>query len=151
MSKLALGLDYGTNSVRALLVETETGAEIATAVYEYPSGEAGILLDARDPNLARQNPARGGGVGCLILSATTRGSFTHRSGNASTIWMVRLTKAFASASNKPCHPDFWHLPRISRSVESGGGRKFIRAMLGTACVNFACKPHRLNKCQGGIF
>jgi L-ribulokinase len=34
MSKLALGLDYGTNSVRALLVETETGAELATAVYE---------------------------------------------------------------------------------------------------------------------
>jgi len=57
MSKLALGLDYGTNSVRALLVETETGAEIATAVYDYPSGEAGILLDARDPNLARQNPS----------------------------------------------------------------------------------------------
>jgi len=56
MSKLALGLDYGTNSVRALLVETQTGAEIATAVYEYPSGEAGILLDSRDPNLARQNP-----------------------------------------------------------------------------------------------
>jgi len=57
MSKLALGLDYGTNSVRALLVETETGAEFATAVYEYPSGEEGILLDSRDPNLARQNPS----------------------------------------------------------------------------------------------
>ena len=32
-------------------------AEIATAVYDYPSGEAGILLDPADPNLARQNPA----------------------------------------------------------------------------------------------
>ena len=26
-------------------------------MYNYPSGEAGILLDSKDPNLARQNPA----------------------------------------------------------------------------------------------
>jgi L-ribulokinase len=55
--KLSLGLDYGTNSVRALLVNVETGEELATSVFEYPSGEDGILLDPRDPNLARQNPA----------------------------------------------------------------------------------------------
>lgn len=57
MAKLSLGLDYGTNSVRALLVDVATGEELATSVYNYPSGEAGILLDRRDPNLARQNPA----------------------------------------------------------------------------------------------
>src|SRR4051794_25798283 len=57
MAKLAIGLDYGTNSVRSLLVDTANGAELATATYNYPSGEAGILLDANDPNLARQNPA----------------------------------------------------------------------------------------------
>lgn len=56
MPKYSLGLDYGTNSVRALLVDVETGAELATSVFDYPSGEAGILLDRRDPNLARQNP-----------------------------------------------------------------------------------------------
>ena len=56
MPKLSLGLDYGTNSVRALLVDVDTGAELASSVYDYPSGEAGILLDRRDPNLARQNP-----------------------------------------------------------------------------------------------
>ncbi len=56
MPKLTLGLDYGTNSVRALLVDVGTGAELASSVYDYPSGEAGILLDRRDPNLARQNP-----------------------------------------------------------------------------------------------
>lgn len=55
--QFALGVDYGTNSVRALVVDLETGAEIAEAVYDYPSGEAGILLDPKDPNLARQNPA----------------------------------------------------------------------------------------------
>ncbi|MGA2796494.1 MAG: ribulokinase [Thermoguttaceae bacterium] len=53
----AIGVDYGTNSVRALLVDTADGGEVASCVYNYPSGEAGILLDSKDPNLARQNPA----------------------------------------------------------------------------------------------
>ncbi len=53
----AVGVNYGTNSVRALVVDTADGREIATAVYDYPSGEAGILLDPRDPHTARQNPA----------------------------------------------------------------------------------------------
>ena len=53
----SIGVDYGTNSLRALVVNTDTGEEIATSVYNYPSGEAGILLDSADPNLARQSPA----------------------------------------------------------------------------------------------
>ncbi|MCL2104864.1 MAG: ribulokinase, partial [Kiritimatiellaeota bacterium] len=53
----SLGLDFGTNSCRALIVNLETGAEVASYVYAYPSGEMGVLLDARDPNVARQNPA----------------------------------------------------------------------------------------------
>jgi len=57
MAKLTLGLDYGTNSVRGLVVDVATGEELATAVFPYPSGEAGILLDPSDPHLARQNPA----------------------------------------------------------------------------------------------
>ena len=53
----AIGVDYGTNSMRALVVDLADGAEVASSVYNYPSGEAGILLDPKDPNLARQNPA----------------------------------------------------------------------------------------------
>lgn len=52
-----MGLDYGTNSVRALIVDCADGHEVASAVYDYPTGEQGIMLDPRDPNLARQNPA----------------------------------------------------------------------------------------------
>jgi len=52
----SLGLDFGTNSVRALLVDIRTGEEIATAVHDYQTGKDGILLDPQDPNLARQNP-----------------------------------------------------------------------------------------------
>ncbi len=52
-----IGLDYGTNSVRCLVVDVSDGSEIGTAVYEYESGQAGILLDSADHNVARQNPS----------------------------------------------------------------------------------------------
>ncbi len=55
--KCAIGLDYGTNSVRCVIVDTADGRELGTCVYEYPTGEAGIILDPADHNLARQNPA----------------------------------------------------------------------------------------------
>jgi len=55
--RFAIGVDYGTNSVRALIVDVADGSVVASHVYDYPSGEAGILLDPKDPNLARQNPA----------------------------------------------------------------------------------------------
>ena len=53
----AIGVDYGTNSVRALVVDCVDGRELGTSVFDYPSGEQGILLDPRDPHLARQSPA----------------------------------------------------------------------------------------------
>jgi L-ribulokinase len=51
-----LGIDYGTNSVRCLIVRCADGAEFGSAVVEYPSGKQGILLDPKDHNLARQHP-----------------------------------------------------------------------------------------------
>jgi L-ribulokinase len=51
-----LGLDYGTNSVRALIVDTASGREVAAAVWNYSHGTQGVIL-SRDPNLARQHPA----------------------------------------------------------------------------------------------
>lgn len=57
MPKYAMGLDFGTNSARCLIVNLRDGSEVGAAVAPYPSGEAGILLDRREPDLARQNPA----------------------------------------------------------------------------------------------
>jgi L-ribulokinase len=51
-----LGIDYGTNSVRALVVRCADGAELGSAVFNYPSGHQGVLLDPKDHNLARQHP-----------------------------------------------------------------------------------------------
>ncbi|WP_018970637.1 ribulokinase [Rubritalea marina] len=56
MSKYGIGLDYGTNSCRSLLIDLETGEELGSGVYHYPSGEMGILNDPENPHVARQNP-----------------------------------------------------------------------------------------------
>jgi L-ribulokinase len=55
-SSFAVGLDYGTQSVRALVVDVETGKEVGTGVFSYPSGREGIFVDPERPNLARQAP-----------------------------------------------------------------------------------------------
>jgi L-ribulokinase len=52
-----IGLDYGTNSVRCIIIDAKNGQELGTAVYNYPTGQAGIIIDRKDHNLARQNPA----------------------------------------------------------------------------------------------
>ena len=55
MAKYTIGLDYGTNSVRAVLVSVANGRETATATWTYEHGLQGVIL-SRDPNLARQHP-----------------------------------------------------------------------------------------------
>lgn len=55
MVSYALGLDYGTDSVRALLVDTGTGQEVATATSYYPRWAKGHYCDARK-DAFRQHP-----------------------------------------------------------------------------------------------
>ena len=57
MAAFTIGIDYGTNSVRAVVVDCADGQTVGTYVFNYPSGIQGILLDPRQPHLARQNPA----------------------------------------------------------------------------------------------
>jgi len=57
MPPYVIGLDFGTNSCRSLLVDISTGKEVADHVFTYPSGTDGIILDPSEPNQARQNPA----------------------------------------------------------------------------------------------
>jgi L-ribulokinase len=58
--KYAIGVDFGTESGRSVLVEVETGREVATAVYTYANGvideklpESGVPLE---PDWALQDP-----------------------------------------------------------------------------------------------
>ena len=74
-----IGIDFGTNSVRAIVVNCENGRVIGTSVFDYPSGEQGVLLHPKDPHLARQNPAdyiaglRASVTGALAEAAETPG------------------------------------------------------------------------------
>ncbi len=54
--KFTLGLDFGTNSVRTLVVDISDGDEIATCVHDFRRGRAGIITDEKDANIARQDP-----------------------------------------------------------------------------------------------
>ena len=62
MSAYSVGVDFGTESGRAILVDVATGAELATAVYEYENGVIDHHLPAPDedvrlePDWALQDP-----------------------------------------------------------------------------------------------
>ena len=55
--QFSIGLDFGTNSVRAIVVRVADGETLGTAVFNYPTGDMGVVTDPRDPHVARQHPA----------------------------------------------------------------------------------------------
>ena len=74
-----IGVDFGTNSARAIVVSCADGRTVGTSVAEYHSGEQGVLTHPKDAHLARQNPADYIGAlghsvsGALAHAATTPG------------------------------------------------------------------------------
>ena len=60
-TKYSIGIDFGTESARAVLVELASGREVAAAVFSYPDGVIDERLPGTDtklePDWALQNPA----------------------------------------------------------------------------------------------
>ncbi len=59
MEKYTIGVDFGTASVRSVVVRVSDGNEISSAVYQYKEGIEGCegcISDTRDPLVARQHP-----------------------------------------------------------------------------------------------
>jgi L-ribulokinase len=56
-SPLTIGLDFGTNAMRAVVVDAADGTEVGSASFSYPHGAMGVLEDPRNPHQARQHPA----------------------------------------------------------------------------------------------
>ena len=59
MKKYVIGIDFGTLSGRSVLVDLETGAEVAASVMEYSHGVMDVSLPCGvklDPNSALQDP-----------------------------------------------------------------------------------------------
>ena len=55
MSKYVIGLDYGTDSVRSLIVDASNGKEVASEVFYYPRWKAGKYCNP-SKNQFRQHP-----------------------------------------------------------------------------------------------
>lgn len=54
-TKYTIGLDYGTDSVRSLIVDVKNGEEVSSAVFEYPRWKKQLYCDAPN-NRFRQHP-----------------------------------------------------------------------------------------------
>lgn len=52
----SLGLDFGTSSARALIVDTLDGRVVGSGIAPFRQGHGGVLSDPADPNVARQHP-----------------------------------------------------------------------------------------------
>src|SRR5262245_51408170 len=51
-----MGLDFGTSSVRAVVVDALTGQALSSVAKDYPHGVNGVIVSASNPHLARQDP-----------------------------------------------------------------------------------------------
>jgi L-ribulokinase len=55
INNFVIGVDYGTDSVRSVIINAKNGDEIASSVYYYPRWQQGLFCDAAS-NQFRQHP-----------------------------------------------------------------------------------------------
>ena len=79
-NKYTIGIDFGTDSVRSVVVDTATGEEAGSAVFEYPRWKRALYCDP-SKNQFRQHPL-----------GLPRGWVYHQGGTASGLrpWQGRM-------------------------------------------------------------
>ncbi len=55
-NEFSLGIDFGSNAVRLMMVNISNGEEVAQVAQLYTGGEDGVFYDPSDVNVARQSP-----------------------------------------------------------------------------------------------
>src|SRR5258705_6016297 len=54
-ASFVVGIDYGTDSVRSIIVNAKNGTEVASSIFPYPRWRDGLCCDA-SKNQFRQHP-----------------------------------------------------------------------------------------------
>ena len=106
-----LGIDFGTNSARALVVRCRDGAELGSCVAGYRSGRQGVLLDPGDAHLARQHP----GDYLVALEESVRGALAAARRQPR---ILRQAGRRGSASTRPARAPF-PVDRRNRPIALG--------------------------------
>lgn len=55
MVRCTIGVDFGTSSCRAVVVNLEDGSLLGESSFDFPTGNEGVVVDPAQPDLARQS------------------------------------------------------------------------------------------------
>ena len=112
--KYAIGLDFGTESGRAVLVDVADGREVATAVHPYGDGVIDEVLPGTDVELpqdfALQNPADY----VEVLQVTIPAVLEEGDVDASDV--IGIGTDFSLGTYPPHPPDPWGAPDYFKDV-----------------------------------
>ncbi len=136
-----IGIDYGTDSVRSIIVDAADGREVSSEVFYYPRWQAGKYCEPAK-NQFRQHPLdyiEG-------LTASVRGALAKApSGTANKIRGISVD----TTGSTPCAVDRWGTPlALTRGFEENPNAMFVLWKDHTA-VREAEEINKLAKSWGG--
>ena len=143
MNEYAIGLDYGTNSCRAVLMQVGSTEELFSSMYEYPSGQQGVLISKQDPHLARQNPADYIDGMAFNIKALTQYAEQEISG-FSAEQIIGLTCATTGSTLIPVDQDFHHRHHPEPARPQNQSRPYLGNFQGSEKRG----RHRRDPCRG---
>ncbi len=151
MSKYVIGVDYGTDSARAVIVDASNGATLSTAVCYYPRWKQGKYCDP-SKNMYRQHPLDYIEAMETVIKESLAGVDPEVRENVVGI-------AFDTTGSTPCFVDMYGEPlALRREFSENPNAMFVlwkdhTAIAEAAEINEACKKADVDfsKYEGGIY